>query len=76
MLHFGLLNHVVTWKLAGETHSVVLDAKCSTNYAATHSSVAPPRKRREWGEDLLSPTFKCASPSLRDAQSEICPTVK
>jgi len=48
ILHCGLLNHVVTWKLAGGTDSVVCDAKCPTNYAATHPSVSPPWNRKEW----------------------------
>jgi hypothetical protein len=36
ILYVGHLNHVVTWKLAGETHWVVWVVKCPTNYGATH----------------------------------------
>jgi hypothetical protein len=62
ILYFDLLKHVVTWKLAAETHSVVCDAKCPTNYGATHV------KPEGTGRGLLSPTFKCATQCFRDAQ--------
>jgi hypothetical protein len=64
-VYFGLLNHVVTWKLAHETQCVVCIAKCPTNYGQTQV------KQEGTGRDLLSPILKCASPCLRDVQPEI-----
>jgi hypothetical protein len=62
ILYFDFLKHVVTWKLAGETHNVVCNDKDTTNYEATHV------KPEGTGRGLLSPTFKCASQCFRDAQ--------
>jgi hypothetical protein len=58
ILYSGLLNHVLTWKLAGETHCVVCVAKRLTTYRAKNVELEGTRRR-------VIVLYKCASPCLK-----------